>query len=68
VTYRAPPAVSEIEFSLKFKHGYWWWHCFNCEMGDHFITRPRTLESIDTHLRVKHRELAKRDREVAGQR
>ena len=60
--------TSSVSFTLEFKHGYWWWFCHDCKFGDHFLVRPRTIESIDTHLRIKHPELAKRDRELAGQR
>jgi hypothetical protein len=36
--------------------GYWRWDCPVCFYGDLFLTRDRCQESIDTHLRVVHKQ------------
>jgi hypothetical protein len=60
--------VPNVSFTIEFKGGYWRWFCHEHGYGDHFLTRPRTLESVDTHLRTKHPLVTRRDRAIAGQR
>jgi hypothetical protein len=47
--------VIEPEFREGF--GEWWrWLCPVCLYGDAFMTKRRCQESIDTHLRVVHKQ------------
>lgn len=47
--------MNELHIDLFLRNGYWHWRCPEHRYGDLFLTRGRTIESIEIHLRTEHR-------------